>query len=305
MISLLERMHRRGPFHGARARLADFFEAGYSQVPFQSLGEIAQACDVGKATVSRFVQHLGYRDYGELKNEVREELYARSFSPARRHADVRGNGASRSPSEPRSPRGGHGTRSLLADHRRRSVRNVESTLDALDGDEMAALCADLARAKRVWVYGQRFSYGIAFNLALHLRQLLSDARIVGAGGGTIADEFGMATPMDHVVIVAHVRIGRDKLSLRRFLAARNIPYSLLTDLPPGDTSLAAGARHVLRARTYGVGAFHDYTSTLALVHALVSSLESAAPTARSRLAQAESALAAFDSFAPAPEGGGH
>lgn len=294
MITIVERMRRAGPFKGAQGRLAEFLEREYPQVPFQSLGEIAHASGVGKATVSRFVQRMGYGDFGELKDELRDELYARAVSPAARHARARETAD---------------VRAVLERQRAGCLADVEATLATLDPASVATLCADLARAARVWVYGQRFSYGIAFNLALHLRQLLPDARIVDGGAGTVADGFSGVTSADHVVIVAHARIGRDKRPLARYLAERGVPYSLLTDLPDtdrpeGPDDFVARARTVLRARTAGVGAFHDYAASLALVHALVAALEVAAPTARARLTDAELALAAFDAFArPSPGGG--
>lgn len=288
MITIVERMRRAGPFRGAQGRLAEFLEREYPQVPFQSLGEIAHASGVGKATVSRFVQRMGYGDFSELKDELRDELYARAVSPAARHARTRETAD---------------VRAVLERQRAGCLADVEATLAALDPASVATLCADLARAARVWIYGQRFSYGIAFNLALHLRQLLPDARIVDGGAGTVADGFSGVTSADHVVIVAHARIGRDKRPLARYLAERGVPYSLLTDLPEGSDDFVSRARTVLRARTAGVGAFHDYAASLALVHALVAALEVAAPTARSRLTDAELALNAFDAFARSSPGG--
>lgn len=289
MITVVERMRRIGPFKGAQARLAEFLEREYAQVPFQSLGEIAEASGVGKATVSRFVQRMGYGDFSELKDELRAELYARAVSPVARHAWTRETAD---------------VRAVLEEQRTHCLADVEATLAALDPAAVATLCADLARAARVWVYGQRFSHGIAFNLALHLRQLLPDARIVDGGAGTVADGFSGVTSADHVVIVAHTRIGRDKLALARYLAERGVPYSLLTDLPDGADAFTSRARTVLRARTSGVGAFRDYAASLALVHALVAALEVAAPTARSRLTDAEIALASLDAFANTTPGGG-
>ena len=289
MITIVERMRRAGPLKGARGRLAEFLEREYAQVPFQSLGEIAHASGVGKATVSRFVQRMGYGDFGELKDQLRDELYVRDVSPVARHARTRDTAD---------------VRAVLDEQRAACVGDVEATLAALDPAAVATLCTDLARAARVWVFGQRFSYGIAFNLALHLRQLLPDARIVDGSAGTVADGFSGVTSADHVVIVAHARIGRDKLPLTRYLADRGVPYSLLTDLPEGAGDVTSRARTVLRARTAGVGAFHDYAASLALVHALVAALELAAPTARSRLTDAELALTSFDVFAHAGPGGG-
>jgi DNA-binding MurR/RpiR family transcriptional regulator len=267
---------------GPQGRLAAFIEREYAKIPFMSVAEIAAACGVGKATVSRFVQRLGYESFRTFKEELQDEIYVKAVSPAARHA------AGRRTAD---------VQAILEWHRERSLANVRSTLDELDAGTVAQLCSDLFQAGRVYVYGLRLSYGLAFNLGLYLQQLLPDVRTVDGAGGTVADTFGGALPSDHVLIVAQKRVGREKVVLAQFLAERGVPFSVLTDLDGTDNPLTRQARHVLRARTEGVGAFNSYVATQALVHAVVAALEVVVPTARSRLTSAEAALGWFSTFA--------
>lgn len=297
MASLTRRLRDIGPVHGARARVAAYMSQEPARLAFLSLAQIASEAHVGKATVSRFVQNLGYANFAELRDELREELYPPSASPARRHAAGRSRHRNDGPPPKRAD-----VARILDRHAARSSRNLRTSVSRAAAEEVASLCADLIAARRVWVFGQRFSYGIAFNLVLHLRQLLPDVALLGGEGGTAADSTSSVGPDDHVLIVVHARPGRDKVPLARFLTAQGVAYSLLTDLPH-DAPIVRGARRVLRTRTDGSGAFHDYSSTLSLAQALVAVLETTAPTARSRLLQVESTLHAFDAFAPEPEGG--
>ena len=290
-ITIVHRMRDARPFRGAQARLASYLEREYAQVPFVSMGDIATACEVGKATVSRFVQRLGYEDFGQMKEELRAELYASPTSPVERHA--------------KSVRPGD-VRTVLAEHRAQELANVDATLDAIDSEVVSRFCADLARANRVHVFGQRFSYGVGFNLALLLQQLLPDVRVVDGAAGTLADAVSGFAPADHVILVAHKRVASVKDRLATLLAERSIPFSLITDLPPGSRSGSfRHARHVLHARTEGVGAFNTYVSTMAVAHAVAAALEQVSPTARHRLTESELALSQFDVFGtPAAKGGG-
>ncbi|MCA1792259.1 MAG: SIS domain-containing protein, partial [Thioalkalivibrio sp.] len=184
----------------------------------------------------------------------------------------------------------------------RSQANMRATLVNIDPELMAALCRVLVAAHRVWVYGQRLSFGVAFNLALHLQQLLPDVRLVDGAGGTTPDQVSQIRTTDHVVIVAHARTASDKLSLARHLGSNGVAYSLITDLG-NDAELVRGASFVLRSRTRGSGSFNDFTASVALAQVLVATLEAAAPTARSRLVQVESTLHAFAAFAIESKGG--
>lgn len=298
MRSLARRLRDLGPLRGARARVAAFLSRDPARLAFLSLGEIAAEAHVGKATVSRFVQDLGYADFSEMRGELRRDLYGESVSPARRHAasestrdDARMDAIDAARVAP-----------LLERHAERARANVQATLAAVDADEVAALCCDLVAAHRVWVYGQRLSYGVAFNLALHLQQLLPDVRLVDGAGGTTPDEVSDVRATDHVLIVAHARAGSDKVALARYLGTHGVAFSLLTDLGD-DAELVVGAQHVLRSSTRGSGSFNDYTSSVSLAQALVATLEATAPTARSRLVQVESTLHAFAAFAPEAKGG--
>lgn len=298
MSSLARRLRDLGPLHGARARVAAFLAHDPARLAFLSLGEIAAEAHVGKATVSRFVHDLGYADFSEMRSQLRRDLYGESTSPAKRHA------ASGSASDDTRIDQIDAARvaPLLERHAERASANVQATLADVDAEEVAALCRDLVAAQRVWVYGQRLSYGVAFNLALHLQQLLPDVRLVGGTGGTTPDEVSDVRSGDHVLIVAHARAGSDKAALARYLGTHGVAFSLLTDLAD-DAELVAGARQVLRSRTRGSGSFNDYTSSVSLAQALVAALEATAPTARSRLVQVESTLHAFAAFASEAKGG--
>lgn len=298
MSSLARRLRDLGPLHGARARVAAFLAHDPARLAFLSLGEIAAEAHVGKATVSRFVHDLGYADFNEMRGELRRDLYGESVSPARRHT---ASGSARDGAQIEAI-DAERVRPLLERHAERASTNVRDTLEAVDAEDVAALCRDLVAADRVWVYGQRLSHGVAFNLALHLQQLLPEVRLIGGTGGTTPDEVSDIRATDHALIVAHARAGSDKLALVRYLATHGVAFSLLTDLGD-DAELVAGARHVLRSLTRGSGSFNDYTSSVSLAQALVATLEATAPTARSRLVQVESTLHAFSAFALEAKGG--
>lgn len=263
----------------ATQQVADFLELRYYDVPFMTVEQIAEGSDTSKATVVRLLQRLGYESFAELRDELRTDLY--QGSPVVRLHEV-------------APHASRDVSQILDDYKNQERRNLSLTLDTIDPSVVAALCETLIAAKHVWVYGQRFSYGFAFNLGLFLSQLLPSVTTVSGTGGTSADMFAHTAPADHVLIVAHKRIGAEKGMLVDYLTSRKVPFSVLTDSP--DNPKFKDAKHTLRAFTDAVGVFNCYASTYLLIQAIASTLELTAPSANSRLADAEIALQRFRSF---------
>lgn len=278
-VQIIPKLQKSVDLPQALQQAASFLELHYYDVPFMTVEQIAEGSHTSKATVVRLLQRLGYESFAELRDELRADLY--QGSPAVRLHEVASH-ASRDVS------------SILDNYKNQERRNLSLTLDAINPDVVAALCETLITAKHVWVYGQRFSYGFAFNLGLFLSQLLPNVTTVSGTGGTGADTFAHTTPADHVLIVAHKRIGAEKGMLVDYLTSRGVSFSVLTDSP--DHPKFKDAKHILRAFTDAVGVFNCYASTYLLIQAIASTLELTAPSASSRLTDAEIALQRFRSF---------
>ena len=278
-IQLMLKLRELPKLPHALYRVASFFELHYEDVPFLTVEQIAEASHTSKASVVRLVQRLGYEQFGDLRDELRQELYR--GSPAVRLAEIAST-STRDASE------------ILDKYRTQEWRNLSRTLDTLEPDAVWQFCKTLVAASRVWVYGQRFSYGLAFNFGLFLSQLLPDVTTVSGSGGTSADAFAHSKPTDHVIIIAHKRIGAEKAKLANYLTSRNIPFSVITDVP--DQPEFKNATSVLQTFTEPVGVFNCYASTYLLLQAVASVLELVAPTASSTLATAEVALQRLNAF---------
>ncbi|HKI58483.1 MAG TPA: MurR/RpiR family transcriptional regulator [Trueperaceae bacterium] len=281
-LDLVTRIRDARPLPTTQERVARYLEVSYAAVPFHTADQIALAAGASKATVVRFVRRLGYEGIHELRAQLRNALYGIGDSPASRF-DRRQEGVD--------------LRTQLNRLGRQEARNIKRTVDLLDVGELQGLCTDLIRADTVWVFGQRFSHGIAFNLGLLLSQLLPRVQTVSGEGGALPDRLGAMRADDHLIIVAHRRVGAVKIALSEYARDRGTPYSVLTDLQDDVGGLVANAAHALRSVTDTAGAFNSYAASLVLAHAIAAVLERAAPTAPSRLTQAEVALQRFGSFA--------
>lgn len=281
-LDLVTRIRNARPLPNTQERVARYLEVSYAAVPFHTADEIAHASGASKATVVRFIRRLGYDSLHDLRSQVRNALYGTGDSPVGR-LDRRQEGVDL------------GT--YLNQLAQQEARNIRNAVRQLDVGELQGLCSDLIRAETVWVFGQRFSHGIAFNLGLLLSQLLPRVNTVSGEGGSLPDRFGSMRPGDHLIIVAHKRVGAIKVALAEYARDRAVRYSLVTDLEDDVGGLVTHAAHVLRSVTAMTGAFNSYASSLVVAHAIGAVLERTATTAPSRLTQAEVALQRFGSFA--------
>jgi DNA-binding MurR/RpiR family transcriptional regulator len=278
-IKVVQNIHSLLAIPRTQKKVMAFFEFFYYDIPFFSVDDIASRSGVSKATVVRAIQRLGYTSFDELKNEVREALYSSPESPAQR-----------SLKRPSSLT----IEAIVNAHRERELENLQETYRQLDYRTLAGLCESLIAAERVWVYGQRFSYGLAFGLGLFLSQLLPAVFTVSGEAGTLADSLSSAQTSDHVVIIAHRRIGAEKAALINLLIRKKVPYSLITDLQ--DHPICEKATHIVHAVTTSVGAFNLYSSSYSIIQAIASILEICAPSAKRRLTETEIAFQHLGTF---------
>lgn len=81
---LLQRLSQLGDMTPSEKKLAALFRSEYPQLAFDNLTDIGEKAGVGKATVTRFVQRLGYLNFYEFSKTLREEIVHCMDSPLHR-----------------------------------------------------------------------------------------------------------------------------------------------------------------------------------------------------------------------------
>jgi len=81
---LLQRLSQLEDMTPSERKLAALFQREYPQLAFDNLTDIGEKAEVGKATVTRFVQRLGYLNFYEFSKTLREEVVHHMDSPLHR-----------------------------------------------------------------------------------------------------------------------------------------------------------------------------------------------------------------------------
>lgn len=132
-LTILMEQHK-NKFTKSEQKLYHYITENFEQIVYQSLTEIAIACQVGEATVLRFCRKLGYKGYQEFKLSLARELstYQKNGNDGSYINKVRNN----------------------------MIQTVEDTYELIDDDQLQEAIDKICHAKAVIVYGVSSS-GIA------------------------------------------------------------------------------------------------------------------------------------------------
>ncbi|MFJ4220418.1 MurR/RpiR family transcriptional regulator [Curtobacterium luteum] len=229
--------------------------------------ELAAESGTSKASVSRLVRALGFRDAGE----VRETLLA-----------ARGSGlpwaAAPTSADDR------------VDEREVEGRNLDAALASLARADRTALARRVVAARRVTVVGLRNAHPLALQLRAQLAQVRPDVRLAPAAGQSLGEDLADLGADDVVVIVSIRRHAAVIGPLVEHCAATGADVVVLTD--PTGAVHAAAARTVVVCPVDSPSAFDSLAAAAAVVAAVANDVyEAAGPDARERVAAVADAYA--------------
>lgn len=243
---------------------------------YLSSTELAADLGVHRSTIVRFAQSVGFKGYPELQESARA-AYVRSVS-VQRELVLSGGDAQDS--------------DTVQAVYQRELQNLQRSYRHLDLPALEATAASLASARRVLLFGRRFSHPIALHLALVLRTMREGVESAPPSGGTSVDLLFDMGPEDFVLVVSLRRHSPEVQRTLRYLADAGVPVTVLTDASPGN-NVPHGTR-VLRAHVGSTGVLDSYTALVSVSHALLTLTEAALPGAAARLTRVERAWQHFN-----------
>ena len=207
--------------------------------------ELAELSGVSKATMSRLFRHLGFADFDEVRDHLREL---------------------RSAGEPRRV---DGTPSAAA----HLTRETESIRLALESPAIAEVVTLLAGARRVLVVGWRNSHPVALHLRQQVAAARGDVRLAPLPGQMIGEELVDLTSEDVVVAVG---FRRRPAGFGGFLAEAAATGASVVLLADGSARQhAALATHWIECPVSSTLAFDSYAAAMSVVSMLADGVLSA------------------------------
>jgi len=271
--SFLGRVRRSLPgLSPAEKRLGDFLCDFPGEVASYSAQELAGLAHVSKATVSRFIQHLGYPDY----------------EAARRHARLEKQSGSRLFL---MAAGADGTQTIEANIAQ-GIANLEGTFSGIGETQITAAATAILKARKVWVIGFRASAPFASYLQWQLTQVIENVVAIPGAGQTFGEHLASIKRGDVVVFFGLRRRVAQTERLLKQIDSLGAKILYITD---ESAAFDKRCQWHFRCQTLTPGPLFNHTAVMALCHLLITrSIEIAGAEGRGRLRNIEALNDALD-----------
>ncbi|WP_137134242.1 MurR/RpiR family transcriptional regulator [Rhizobium sp. FKY42] len=250
----------------AERRLGEFVCDFPGELASYSAQELALLAHVSKATVTRFIQRLGYANYEE----------------ARRHARIDKQSGSRlflnRAEQPGRPQ-------TIEAHVAQAISNLEATFLTISESQIEAASQAMMAARKVWVLGFRSSFPFASYLQWQLTQVLEEIVAIPGPGHTLGEHLVSIAPDDLVVYFALRRRVAQGENILTHIRKTKAKLLYITD---ESANFESGPTWHFQCQTLAPGPLFNHTAVMTLCHLLITRcLEKAGVGGRKRLRQIE------------------
>jgi DNA-binding MurR/RpiR family transcriptional regulator len=258
--------------------IANYLLRNQMRVTALGIEELAEACDISTATISRFARDLGFKNYAAMRGAVAETLQSVLQPVEKLRSTIARRAAAASPALESL---GYAEAALSATSR------------ALAGDQIDRIGGMLTKAGTVYVMGFGLSSFLAGALAMHLQPFCKHVVEVAASGGTevAASHLANITARDVLIVVSLPRYTLAVVPLTRFARDSGATVVSITDSPASP--LAELGHHVLYAHSAHPVLPSSGSSTLAVIEALAVSLMTSNKANVAKAARHTEAISAY------------
>jgi DNA-binding MurR/RpiR family transcriptional regulator len=258
--------------------IADYVLRNQVRVTALGVEELAEACEVSTATISRFARDLGFKSYAAMRGAVAETLQSVLQPVEKLRSTIARRATAASPA----------LESLGY-----AEAAIAATSRALAAAQLDRIGAVFTRARTVYVLGFGLSSFLAGALAMHLQPFCRHVVEVAASGGTevAASHLANIGGRDVLVVISLPRYTLAVVPLTRFARDSGATVVSITDSPASP--LAELGHHVLYAHSAHPVLPSSSSAALAVIEALAVSLMTSNKANVAKAARHTEAIAAY------------
>lgn len=243
----------------AEKRIADYFMANYAVLPFSKIDELCKQIGVGKATLGRFLQRLGFSGFIQFKKQVTNALTQTLTIPIERyeyHTIDPDQGC---------------TKGLLANHYGEVMDNMEKTFEAISEHDFEQAVSIMREPKgKLYVMGSASSEALAAYFYLLARYLRQDVVLLKADVSTLPHQLVDVGEDDTLLAISYHRYSNITVRLVRWFQECGGRIIVVTDQPVNPFVTYSDVQFIVESA--GNGFFNNRASGFALIEALIKGL---------------------------------
>jgi DNA-binding MurR/RpiR family transcriptional regulator len=281
--SFFERIRRIGRMTPSEARIAEHLEHVYPVVALETVTSICQCASVGRATVVRFIQKLGYESYSQFQRDLQTEILQRLQSPLDKLSE-------------RRPPSAAADVDLFRRHCDQSIHNINEAANRNDYRLIKKAAQLLARCKGdIYVMGHRTSFALAAFFHYQLDYLRDGVRLCSNFWGYLSNSVSRIQPEDLLFLFFNFRYSHLSEKVAHWFAEHGCGIILLTDREVNPLSHVATLQLV--APSEGIGFFESRVAAITVFETLSNLIAvEMRDQLEDRIAKFENAINAFGVF---------
>ena len=193
--------------------LGNYIIQNPAKAVFMTTRKLAETCNISEATVTRFVNNLGYHGYSDFIRALRDFVNTGLTLPDRADLqDSKGRGLEKF----------HHT--VLEE-----LNDLKYLYETIDIEKMKQVVDCIAENQSVYVTGSRLSYTFAYYFGWSLSKIRKGTRILKGSDSTAIDILSNAPEKSLVILIATTRYPNELINLGRLVRRLGHTLIVLTD----------------------------------------------------------------------------
>ncbi|WP_305811384.1 MurR/RpiR family transcriptional regulator [Photobacterium leiognathi] len=254
--SFINAVNNLGTLTAAEERITQYFVAHYTTLPFAKIDELCKQIGVGKATLGRFLQHLGFTGFLEFKKQVTNEFAQTLTTPIERYESTQ-----QTVSE----------HSILEKHYDEVISNMAASFAQIsESDFNRAIDYMQDQKGKLYVIGSASSEALANYFYLLARYLRKDVILLKADISTLPHQLADVTKDDKLLAISYHRFSTTTLRLVKWFHQHGGKIIFVTDQPVNPFVAYCDIQFSVESTSEGF--FNNRTAGFALIELFIKGL---------------------------------
>jgi len=256
-----------------------YFVKHYTMLPFAKIDELCKQIGVGKATLGRFLQRLGFAGFIDFKKRVSDDLVQVLSTPIDRCEE----------NKPINE-----NRSVLAEHHQEVMANMQATFDSISEADFEQALSYMRKPKgKLYVMGSASAEALSNYFYLLARYLRKEVVLLKADASTLPHQLVDVTEDDTLLAISYHRFSSITVRVVRWFSDNGGKIVMVTDQQVNPFVSYSDIEFTVESMSEGL--FNNRTAGFSLIEAFIKGL-SDNPNKSERFSRIEGIFSEFDIF---------